>query len=63
MCILAEDANKFSNHGLAGGSAFDSSGQEHDDTIHDSRHSRATKILAHGCCAGLASKSNLLDPY
>ncbi|XP_068686547.1 rho guanine nucleotide exchange factor 7-like isoform X2 [Montipora foliosa] len=60
---LNKDANKFSNHGLAGGSAFDSSGQEHDDKILVSRHSRATKILAHGCCAGLASKSNLLDPY
>jgi len=56
---LAEDANKSNVNGLAGSDIpNDSSGDEQDDTNHSSRP-RGAKILAHGCCPGLASKSKM----
>lgn len=61
MCTLAEDANKHNPNGLAGGIPIpnDSPDDEHDDTNHSSRP-RGAKILAHGCCPGLASKSRMV---
>ena len=58
MCASAEDANKSNINGLAEVIPNDNAGEEHDDTNHPSRP-RGAKILAHGCCPGLASKSRM----
>ena len=58
MCTLAEDANKPKPNELAGGVPYDSSEEDHDEHNASSRP-RGAKILAHGCCPGLASKSRL----
>lgn len=55
---LAEDAYISNNNGLAGGIPNDSADEEHDDTNRSSRP-RGAKILAHGCCPGLMSKSRM----
>ena len=61
MCTLADDAKKFPHNGLPGGIHNDSSSEEHNEANYHSRRPRGTKILVHGCCAGLSSKTNLLD--
>ena len=53
MC--AEDAKNSHHSGLAEDVAND---DENDESIHSSRP-RGAKILAHGCCPGLVSKSRL----
>lgn len=58
MCTLAEDANKPKPNGPAQGIPNDIPDDEHDGTNHSSRP-RGAKILAHGCCPGLASKSRM----
>ena len=58
MCTVAEDANAPKTNGLAGGIRNDSSDDEHDDANHSSRP-RGAKLLAHGCCPGLSSKSRM----
>ncbi|PFX33642.1 Rho guanine nucleotide exchange factor 7 [Stylophora pistillata] len=54
--LNTEDANKPKPNELAGGIPYDSSEEDHDET-NVSRRPRGAKILAHGCCPGLASKS------
>lgn len=58
MCTLTEDANKTKPNGPAEGIPNDTPDDGHDDTNHSSR-SRGAKLLAHGCCPGLASKSRM----